>query len=55
MLTANQQALLKQAQQKLEEADMLLQQALGPTDVCYETHNAIQNIIEDLEEDIVNG
>lgn len=36
----------------LEEVDALQQEALGATDVCYETHNRIQDLIEDLEADI---
>jgi hypothetical protein len=52
MLTAQQKELLNQAILKLEEADALVQAALGPTDVCYETHNRIEDIAEDLRCDV---
>ena len=44
--------LLHRAIEQLEEADALVQEALGDTDVCYETHNRIQDLIDDLAEDI---
>lgn len=45
--------LLRRAVEQLEEADALIQEALGDTDVCYETHNRIQDLIMDLESDIM--
>ncbi len=44
--------LLRKAVEMLEQADALMQEALGDSDVCYETHNRIADLIEDLEEDI---
>lgn len=55
MLTDKQNTLLLAAIELLEEADCLIQKALGATDVCYETHNAIQDIVEDLLCDIQDG
>lgn len=44
--------LLRRAVEQLEEADALVQEALGACDVCEETHNRIQDLIADLEADI---
>lgn len=44
--------LLRRAIEQLEEADALVQEALGDTDVCYETHNRIQDLIDDIGCDI---
>jgi hypothetical protein len=44
--------LLRRAVEQLEEADALIQEALGDCDVCYETHNRIQDLVTDLEADI---
>ena len=44
--------LLRRAIEQLEEADVLVQEALGACDVCYETHNRIQDLITDLEADV---
>lgn len=44
--------LLREAIGLLEDADACVQEALGASDVCYETHNRIADLIEDLEEDI---
>lgn len=44
--------LLNQAVELLEQADALIQQALGDSDVCYETHTQIQNVVDDLTSDI---
>jgi DNA-binding MarR family transcriptional regulator len=52
MLTAKQKTLLEQAIAKLNEADALVQQALGATDACYDTHCAIEDVISDLEADL---
>ncbi len=43
---------LREAIALLQDADNLQQAALGDCDVAYDTHNAIQNIIDDLAEDI---
>jgi DNA-binding MarR family transcriptional regulator len=52
MLTAEQKKLLKEAIAKLEDADALVQEALGDTDVCYMTHNSIADIVLDLCTDL---
>lgn len=54
MLTAKQKSkLLNDAVDLLEQADALIQRALGDTDVCYETHNRIADIVDDVICDIV--
>jgi hypothetical protein len=53
MLTnAQKAARLRMAMEALENADAWIQEALGATDVCYETHNRIQDIIDDLTADV---
>ena len=42
-------AKLQDAILMLEQADALIQEALGACDVCEETHNRIQDIVYDLE------
>ena len=52
MLTAKEKALkLREAIALAQDVDCLIQAALGPTDVCYEYHNALEELIEDLEVD----
>jgi uncharacterized coiled-coil DUF342 family protein len=41
---------LQQAIELLEQADALVQQALGASDECYDLHNAIENIAEEIAE-----
>lgn len=55
MLTAKQKsALLNQVVDLLEQADALQQKAIGAdTDVCYEYHNRIQDLVDDIIADIV--
>jgi hypothetical protein len=36
----------------LQDVDAMQQAALGDSDVCYDNHNRIQDMIEDLEADI---
>ena len=36
----------------LQDVDAMQQAALGDSDVCYDNHNRIQDLIEDLEADI---
>lgn len=36
----------------LQDVDAMQQAALGASDVCYENHNRIQDLIEDFEADI---
>ena len=38
----------------LEDVDAMQQVALGDSDVCYDNHNRIQDLIADFEEDIQN-
>lgn len=53
-LTAKQKSkLLNKAVDLMEQADALIQQALGATDVCYETSTQLQNVIDDVIADIV--
>lgn len=46
--------LLQKAIQKLEEANVLIQDALGACDVCEDYHNQIESLIYDLESDIAD-
>ena len=53
MLTAkNKSKLLNDAVDLLEQVDMLVQKALGDSDVCYDLHTRIQDIVDDLITDI---
>jgi len=45
-------ARLRRAIDTLATADALVQEALGSCDVCYETHNRIQDLVDDLEADV---
>lgn len=54
MLTDKQKAArLRLALDALQHADAWVQEALGDTDVCYETHNRIQDLVDDLMHDII--
>ncbi len=54
MLTDKQKAArLRMAMEALQNADAWIQQALGDTDVCYETHNRIQDLVDDLSYDVM--
>ena len=54
MLTAkNKSKLLNDAVDLLEQVDMLVQKALGDSDVCYDLHNRLEELKEDLIADIV--
>ena len=54
MLTAKQKSdLLNQVVSLLEQADVLQQQALGDSDVCFDNHTRIQDLIDDVVADIV--
>jgi hypothetical protein len=46
-------ALLNKAVDMINEADALVQQALGDSDVTWETHIALQNIADDIVSDII--
>ncbi len=53
MLTVKQKVeKLQEAIALLQDVDALQQVALGDSDVCYENHNTIQNLIDDLADDI---
>jgi hypothetical protein len=53
MLTNKQKAdKLREAIALLMDADALQQAALGESDVCYENHNCIQDLIDDLTADV---
>ena len=53
MLTDKQRAdKLREAINLMHDADALMQEALGDTDLCYETHCGIESLIEDLREDV---
>jgi hypothetical protein len=47
-ITAEQAQKLAQAQQLLAEADALMQQGLGACDFCFEMHNLLENLQDDL-------
>ena len=54
MLTDKDKAqLLRDAMELLQDADALVQRALGACDVCEDTHNRIEDIIEDLRCDVM--
>jgi hypothetical protein len=44
--------LLRDAVELMEQADALVQKALGATDVCEDTHNRIEDVVVDLMHDI---
>ncbi len=53
MLTTKQRIeKMEEAIALLQDADAMQQAALGDCDVAYDTHNSIQNIIDDLADDI---
>ena len=55
MLTdAQKAARLRMAIEALHHADAWIQEALGATDVCYETHNRIQDLVDDLTYDVMD-
>ena len=53
MTNAQKAARLRMAIDALQNADAWIQEALGATDVCYETHNRIQDLIDDLTYDVM--
>ena len=55
MYTANQNAKLIKAVDLMEQADALIQQALGSSDRCYEICTQLQNAIEELLEEVQEG
>ena len=53
MTNAQKAARLRMAIDALQNADAWVQEALGATDVCYETHNRIQDLVDDLTYDVM--
>ena len=54
MLTAKEKALkLREAIALLMDVDCLVQAALGDSDVCYDMHCGIEEMIEDLTADVM--
>lgn len=52
-LTAKEKAArLEMCVAMLQDVDAMQQAALGDSDICYENHNRIQDLIEDFETDI---
>ena len=52
LTNAQKSKLLNEAVDLMEQADALIQRALGATDVCYETCTQLQNVIDDVVTDI---
>ena len=53
MLTAKEKAdKLREAIALLMDVDALVQTALGDTDVCYDTHCQIEELIDELTADV---
>jgi hypothetical protein len=44
---------LRRVIELLEEVDVLQQEVLGDSDVCYENHNRIGDLIEDFTFDVM--
>ena len=53
MTDAQKAARLRMAIDALYDADALIQEALGDSDVRYETHNRIQDLVDDLTADVI--
>jgi hypothetical protein len=54
MLTAQEKALkLREAIALLQDVDCLVQAALGDSDVCYDMHCNLEEMIEDLTADVI--
>ena len=53
LTNAQKSKLLNDAIDLLEQADALIQQALGASDVCYDTHTRLADIVDDLVADVV--
>ena len=52
MFNARQNELMLKAVDLLQEADCLVQQAMGASDECYELHNAIEDAVEAVLEQV---
>ena len=54
MLTAKEKIeRLEMAIALLQDADAMMQAALGASDECYDLHNAIEDVADELQEHIV--
>lgn len=49
-ITKQQADKLAQAVKLLSEADALMQEGLGACDFCFEAHNILENLQDDLEQ-----
>lgn len=54
MLAKQKARLLREAIELMQEADALVQEALGDTDSCYDTHCGIEELIDDLRADVMD-
>jgi hypothetical protein len=53
MLTDKQRAdKLREALELLQDADALVQEALGDTDACYDLHCGIEELVDELRCDV---
>lgn len=52
LTNAQKSALLNKAVDLLEQADALIQQAIGASDVCYDLHTRIADVVDDVVTDI---
>ena len=48
VITTEQAKKLAQAAELLAQVDVLMQEGLGACDFCYEAHNTLENLQEDL-------
>jgi len=48
VITAEQATKLEQAVELLAQANVLMQQGLGACEFCYEAHNILENLQDDL-------
>ena len=48
VITAEQATKLAQAVELLNQANVLMQEGLGACDFCYEAHNILENLQDDL-------
>ena len=55
MLTQAQKQQLEQAMDLLNQADVLLQAALGASDECYFIHSQIENAADDIQDVITES
>jgi hypothetical protein len=53
MTTAEKAERLRMAITALQDADALMQEALGATTFCWETHNQIQEIVDELVDKVI--